>query len=44
MRKKGLMHDGKTGCHQRCEKELFVQIGYKYTDNILTMQENIIYF
>jgi hypothetical protein len=38
------MHDGKTGCHQRCEKELFVQTEYKYTGNILTMKENIIYF
>jgi hypothetical protein len=26
------------------KKKLFVQIGYKYTDNILTVQENIIYF
>jgi hypothetical protein len=38
------MHDGDTGCLQWCEKELFVQIGYKYIGNILTMQEKINYF
>ena len=38
------MHDGKTGCYQRCEKELFVQTGYKNTGDILTMQEKINFF
>jgi hypothetical protein len=38
------MHDGKTGCHQGCEKKLFVQTEYKYIDNIFIAQENIIYF